>query len=244
MASNPTEHVTPNAAPSGDTLFVARAATRRKAKAGFDVLLTKASIDFQNLTRANADPVLKENLEALREAAGLDTVLLGAFDEERTCIESLIAATSLFATFNPEVLQGEPLERLPFFRDRLEHLRIVEIRDTSQPRRDLIAESARLAALHIGAALIIGIAIQGRVQGFIALCSTLPRDSWDANLHLMLKLLGCGTNVTSRKSRSATSWRCTAQTMVCGTSISRRRRRISPRAGSRCSVTPMKTSSR
>ncbi len=190
MASNPTEHVTPNAAPSGDTLFVARAATRRKAKAGFDVLLTKASIDFQNLTRANADPVLKENLEALREAAGLDTVLLGAFDEERTCIESLIAATSLFATFNPEVLQGEPLERLPFFRDRLEHLRIVEIRDTSQPRRDLIAESARLAALHIGAALIIGIAIQGRVQGFIALCSTLPRDSWDANLHLMLKLLG------------------------------------------------------
>ena len=36
----------------------------------------------------------------------------------------------------------------------------------------------------------MGVAIQGRVQGFIALCSTLPRDSWDANLHLMLKLLG------------------------------------------------------
>jgi diguanylate cyclase (GGDEF)-like protein/PAS domain S-box-containing protein len=28
------------------------------------------------------------------------------------------------------------------------------------------------------------------VSGFIALCSTLPRESWDANLHLMLKLLG------------------------------------------------------
>ena len=51
-------------------------------------------------------------------------------------------------------------------------------------------EAARLASLHIGAALIVGVAIQGRVQTFIALCSTLPRDSWDANLHLMLKLLG------------------------------------------------------
>src|SRR5690606_12858153 len=77
-----------------------------------------------------------------------------------------------------------------YFRDRLEHLRIVEIRDTSQPRRDFIAEAARLAALHIGAALIIGIAIEGRVRAFLALCSTLPRDSWDANLHLTLKLLG------------------------------------------------------
>jgi diguanylate cyclase (GGDEF)-like protein/PAS domain S-box-containing protein len=164
--------------------------SRRKAKGGLDVLLTKASIDFQNLSLDSADPLLKENLEALREAAGLDTVLLGTFNEERTSIESLVAATSLFATFNPEVLQGEPLERLPFFRDRLEHLRIIELRDTSQPRRDLIAESSRFAALHIGAALIIGIAIGGRVRAFMALCSTLPRDSWDANLHLMLKLLG------------------------------------------------------
>jgi diguanylate cyclase (GGDEF)-like protein/PAS domain S-box-containing protein len=190
MASNPTEHTPASAIPSGDTLFSARAANRRKAKAGLDVLLTKATIDFQNLSREIGDPLLKENLEALREAAGLDTVLLGAFDDDRTCIQSLVAATSLFATFNPEVLQGEPLERLPYFRDRLEHLRVIEIRDTTQPRRDLVAESARLATLHIGASLIIGIAINGQVRAFIALCSTLPRDSWDANLHLMLKLLG------------------------------------------------------
>jgi diguanylate cyclase (GGDEF)-like protein/PAS domain S-box-containing protein len=194
MAINPTEHPTSGAPANGDiagdTLFVARPASRRNARPGLDVLLTKASIEFQNLTRDSGDPVLKENLEALREATGLDTILLATFDEERTNIQSLVAATSLFATFNPEVLQGEPLERLPYFRDRLEHLRIVEIRDTAQPRRDLAAESARLSALHIGAALIIGIAIAGRVRGFLALCATLPRDTWDANLHLMLKLLG------------------------------------------------------
>ncbi len=189
MASNPTEHVIANA-PSGDTLFSSRSASRRKAKAGLDVLLTKAAIDFQNLTRDSGDPLIKENLEALREAAGLDVVLLGTFDDEHTCIESLVAATSMFATFNPEVLQGEPLDRLPYFKDRLDHLRIVEIRDTSQPRRDFLAEAARFSALHIGAALIVGVGFEGRVRGFLALCSTLPRDSWDANLHLTLKLLG------------------------------------------------------
>ena len=98
--------------------------------------------------------------------------------------------TGLFATFNPETLRGEPLERFPYLRNRLEHLRVIEIRDTSQPRPDLAPEAAQLAALRIGAALIIGFATQGRTTGFIALCSTLPRDSWDANLHLMLKLLG------------------------------------------------------
>jgi diguanylate cyclase (GGDEF)-like protein/PAS domain S-box-containing protein len=176
--------------PSGETLFAARSPRGRKSKAGLDVLLTKAAIDFQNLSRELDDPLIRANLEALREATGLDTLMIAAFDDTQQTIENVVAATSLFATFNPEVLRGEPLERLPYLRNRLEHLRIVEIRDTSQPRRDLAPESNRLAALHVGAALVIGIATRGRVRGFIALCSTLPRDSWDANLHLMLKLLG------------------------------------------------------
>src|SRR5690606_16372780 len=75
-------------------------------------------------------------------------------------------------------------------RGRLEHLRTIEIRDTSQSRRELAAEAQLLAKLHVGAALITGFAIRGRMRGFIALCSTLPRESWDANLHLMLKLIG------------------------------------------------------
>ncbi len=177
------------AAPSGDTLFTAR--TRgRSSNAGLDVLLTKASIDFQNLAAERDDPQLKQNLEALRDAAGLDAILIATFDEAGANIDHVVAASSLFATFNPIVFHGEPLERLPYLRSKLGHLRIVEIRDTSHPRRELAPEAVRLASLHIGAALIVGVAIQGRVQAFIALCSTLPRDSWDANLHLMLKLLG------------------------------------------------------
>jgi diguanylate cyclase (GGDEF)-like protein/PAS domain S-box-containing protein len=190
VASNPPEPTMALQSSSGEPLFGSRAASRRKSKPGFDVLLIKAAIDLQTLMCEESDPILQANLEALREAAGLDTLLIGRFDAGRSAIESVVGASALFATFNPLVLQGEPLERLPYLRNRLEHLRVVEIRDTSHPRRELAPEAARLASLHVGAALIMGVAIEGRVSAFIALCSTLPRDSWDANLHLMLKLLG------------------------------------------------------
>ncbi len=174
---------------SAEALFPSHAGARR-SKAGLDVLLTKAAIDFQNLANEHADALVRLNLEALREAAGLDALLIATFDPAQSVIEHVVGVTGLFATFNPETLRGEPLERFPYLRNRLEHLRVVEIRDTSQPRADFAAEAAQLAALRIGAALIIGFATQSRTMGFIALCSTLPRDSWDANLHLMLKLLG------------------------------------------------------
>jgi diguanylate cyclase (GGDEF)-like protein/PAS domain S-box-containing protein len=174
---------------SAEALFPAHAGQRR-SKAGLDVLLTKAAIDFQNLASEHADALVRLNLEALREAAGLDALLIASFDAAHSTIEHVVGVTGLFATFNPETLRGESLERFPYLRNRLEHLRVVEIRDTSQPRPDLAPEASRLAALRIGAALIIGFATQGTTNGFIALCSTLPRDSWDANLHLMLKLLG------------------------------------------------------
>jgi diguanylate cyclase (GGDEF)-like protein/PAS domain S-box-containing protein len=189
VASNPTEPVPTESAATGEALFAPRSVRVRKSKAGLDVLLTKAAIDFQNLTAEN-DAAVRQNLEALREAANLDTLLIATYDDAGTRIETVVASTSLFATFNPEVFQGESLDRFPYLLHRLEHLRVVEIRDTSHPPRHLAAEAARLAALHIGSALLVGIAIQGRVLGLIALCSTLPRDSWDANLHLMLKLLG------------------------------------------------------
>lgn len=190
MSSQPSKPAAIEPLRSADALFPSHAGNARRLKAGLDVLLTKAAIDFQNLVTEQADAPLQQNLEALREAAGLDALLIASFDDAHSVIERTVGATGLFATFNPQTLQGEQLEGLPFLRNRLEHLRVVEIRDTSQPRADLAPEAARLAALRIGAALIIGIATQGRTSGFIALCSTLPRDSWDANLHLMLKLLG------------------------------------------------------
>ncbi len=187
----PTEPAEPPSIPAGSGLFAAPAALAgRKSQVGLDVLLIKAAVDLQNFNAHNADLLVRQNLESLRDAAGLDAVFIAHFDDTRQSITEVTSAASLFATFNPDVFHGESLAQMPYLRERLEHIRIIEIRDTAQPRRDYAGEAARFASLQVGAALLIGFAVKGRVAGFIALCSARPRDSWDANLHLMLKLLG------------------------------------------------------
>jgi len=154
------------------------------------MLVTKVAVDFQSLATNHSSPVVRQHLEALRHSADVDAIFVALFDAERTCIEQVVSATSVVAQFNPEVLQGESLDSLPYFRERLEHMRIVELRDTSKPRRELAVEAARFKQIHIGAMLLVGFAVHDEIAGFLALCSNSPRDSWDVNYHLMLKLIG------------------------------------------------------
>jgi diguanylate cyclase (GGDEF)-like protein/PAS domain S-box-containing protein len=157
---------------------------------GLDVLLTKVAVDFQKLPRAGTEELVQRDLEALREATGLDAVFIALFDTHREFIETVYGASSLFTAFNPGQLRGELLADLPFLRDRLEAMRILEIRDTAAPRREFEVECARLKSLRVGAALVTGLGIEGRVGGVMALCASHPREGWDANLHLLLKLIG------------------------------------------------------
>jgi diguanylate cyclase (GGDEF)-like protein/PAS domain S-box-containing protein len=185
----PTEPTTD--APELDLLATQRVfGAANRGSVGLEVLLTKVSVDFQNLPRENTDACVVRNLEALREAAGLDAMFIALFDRERRVIESVNGATSLYTAFNPEVLRGDSLESLPYLRDRLGHMRIVEIRNTAEPRRELVAEAARFAELKVGSVLLIGFSMQDRVSGFMALGSLRPRESWDVSLHLLLKLIG------------------------------------------------------
>src|SRR5215510_11323732 len=104
MASNPTEprDTVPRAA--GSVLFGPKTNNPERRKIGLDVLLTKAAVDFQNLNEATADRVLRENLEALREATALDAIFIARFDAERRSIDTVVAAVSMFSAFNPAVL--------------------------------------------------------------------------------------------------------------------------------------------
>ena len=64
------------------------------------------------------------------------------------------------------------------------------MRDTLAPRRDFAVDAARFAELGMRSLLVCGLSLNGQVHGFMALCSAQPRDGWDANLHLLLKLVG------------------------------------------------------
>ncbi len=162
-----------------------------RASVGLDVLVTKVAVDFVGLTGESGDNCVKRNLEALRDTTGVDAICIALLDGERRVIERVAAATGLLAPFDPQVLKGDAVDRLPGLAGRLEHLRLAEIRDTLEPRRDHAVDAARLAELNIRAALVCGLSLGDRVCGFVALFSSQPRqDGWDANLHLMLKLVG------------------------------------------------------
>ena len=157
---------------------------------GIDITCTKVAVDFQNLTAESADAVIRQNLGILREATGTDVVFMALFDPACTKIDSIVSSRAVFARCRPEVLKDEPLESLPWIRSRLEHVRIIEFRDTTAVRAEQAADAARLAGLEIRSLLLIAFGVQGVVRGFLAFAAAEPGDGWDVNLHLLLKLVG------------------------------------------------------
>ena len=174
---------------------------------GIDLACTKVAVDFQNISAGNADAVIRQSLEILREAINTDAVFLVLLDGHGERIDSIAAAKGPFAQCRPEVLKGEPLDSLPWIRSRLEHVRLLEIRDTVQVKPEQATDAERLAGLDIRSLLLIAFAVQGTVRGFLAFASSTARDGWDVNLHLLLKLVGtslaCGLEKLSLADRLA-----------------------------------------
>ena len=99
-------------------------------------------------------------------------------------------ARGLLATGNPEQLRGQSLDVLPWLRSRLAPLRVSEFRDTAHPRPDQAEDAALWANLGIGSILVIGYFIEGRAAGFLGIAGARPRDNWEVQLHLLMKLVG------------------------------------------------------
>ncbi len=157
-----------------------------RSRSGLDTVYTKASIDLQSVAEDGAEAIA-QCLESVRDASGVDALFIAMLDDGRQRIENVYSARSVFSTCNPEVLAGVELEPYAWLQSHMSHLRVLELTDTNKSAE---AEAGLFAELNIGAVLLIGLSISGEVRGFIAMASCLPRASWDANLHLLLKLLG------------------------------------------------------
>jgi diguanylate cyclase (GGDEF)-like protein/PAS domain S-box-containing protein len=157
---------------------------------GLDVICTKIAVDFQTMTAATAVDCILQNLELLREATRTDTVFHASFDTEATTFGDVHVARGLLATGNPEQLRGQSLDVLPWLKSRLAPLRVSEFRDTTKGRADQTDDAALWANLGIGSILMIGYAIEGRPAGLLAIAGSRPRDGWEVQLHLLMKLMG------------------------------------------------------
>ena len=183
--------------PDSDTTTVRhrrpRAGTRTRGAA--DALQTKIAVGVLNLDPEKYLEQLQANITELPDAAGCDAAFIALFSNDGLEIETVIAAASGFAQANPEVLIGQKLDDWKWLQKRLGHLKVVEVADTLQGSRSSKAELERLSELHIGSILLIGFSVHDEIAGFLALANEHGVENWDANLHLLLKLIGASLAV-------------------------------------------------
>ena len=161
-----------------------------KPAVGLDVICTKIAVDFQTMTAATADECLLANLELLREATRSDTAFHVNLDLDASTFVEVQVARGMMVTGNPERLRGQNLGVLPWLRSRLAPLRVSEFRDTGLPRPDQTHDAAVWFGLGVGSVLLIGYFIDGRPAGLLGIAGAMPRDNWEVQLHLLMKLMG------------------------------------------------------
>jgi len=157
---------------------------------GLDVICTKIAVDFQSMTAVTALEVIGANLELLREATHADTAFHIHLDAESGLFNEIQVARGMLATGNPEQLRGQSLDAFPWLQSRLAPLRVSELRDTGKPRGDQSDDAAAWMHLGIGSVLIIGYFIEGRAAGLLGIAGAQPRENWEVQLHLLMKLVG------------------------------------------------------
>jgi diguanylate cyclase (GGDEF)-like protein/PAS domain S-box-containing protein len=167
-----------------------RALKGSRTAGGIDVIYTKLAVDLQNLEEDNATEVLATGLDVIRDSTGCDAVCLALFDDEHTHISKVHFAQADFTTINAEQLQGEKLADFPWLVGKLEHLRLLEFRDTANPEKSQSADAKRFKKYSIASILLIGLTVEQRSAGFLALLHGQPMEEWEVDHKLLLKLLG------------------------------------------------------
>ncbi len=162
----------------------------RPSSPALDFTCTKVAVDLQGITAATAAERIPAGLKALTDAWGADAIFVALFDETTGAFATTYAARSTFSACNPELLKDRLLDEFPWVKARLEHLRLVEIKNTANPSSAQDEDAQRLAALNVGAAIFVGFNIRGRLGGVLGVFSASPNPEWSAELQVALKLLG------------------------------------------------------
>jgi len=161
-----------------------------RTRGAVDALQTKIAVGFQNLDPLQYLEQLQAIVDELPEATGSDSAFIALISENGDQVETVFSSCEGFAQCSPGVLEGEKLEDWPWLCKRLGHLRVIEVADTLGGPKSTAGELGRLNEIHIGAALIIGFSVRGEITGFLGLANERAVESWDANLHLLMKLFG------------------------------------------------------
>lgn len=195
--------------PSGSRATTPAPVRRRKPpgernRGAVDALQTKIAVNVQNLDEDRYKEQLRDNIAEIPDATGCDAAFLALFRSDQAAIETVLASSAVFSACNAEALTGESLSDWPWLCRRLGHLKVIEITDTDAGPKSAREELQRFAELGMGSLLIIGFSIREEVAGYLALANSRPVENWDANLHLLIKLIGTSLASGLERMRSTT----------------------------------------
>ncbi|HEY5623958.1 MAG TPA: EAL domain-containing protein [Gammaproteobacteria bacterium] len=158
--------------------------------AGLDLIGTQIAVEFQNFRIDELKDQIQSGLQALTEATGADSVFIAILDPAGRHIEEVYAGRATFSCCNPAVLTSRELDDFPWIKRHLEHLRLLEIRDTSAVKPAQEKDAHELRGLNIGALAAVGFEISGRPAGLLGVVSATPDPDWGVDLSITLKLIG------------------------------------------------------
>ncbi|MCC5869283.1 MAG: PAS domain S-box protein, partial [Gammaproteobacteria bacterium] len=165
------------------------AAFRLRGPGSLDVACTKVAVDFHTLDEHDYEQQLMDGLAALLEATGEECLCIGLLDESGTRVEQILAARGTFSVCRPQGLEGIELGELPWVSARLAQGSGVELLSTDTPSSGRVRDATFLQGLQVGCLLLAGFEMHGRLSGFVAILGGEPRKGFDADLHLLLRLV-------------------------------------------------------
>ncbi|MFK7885384.1 MAG: EAL domain-containing protein [Gammaproteobacteria bacterium] len=163
---------------------------QRDAGRGLDVLYTKVAVDFQNLSMDSWEATLLEGLAGLQPAVGAECAFFALFDSKGQSVADVHSVSAAPAKAAPDKLKTMTLANMPWLSSRLAHLKLSEVLDSHYFDTEMANDFPVLKMACMRSMLTIAICVNGQPTGLLGFCDSKPRDQWDPNLHLLLKLIG------------------------------------------------------
>ncbi len=170
---------------------------------GVDALYTQIAIDLLSLDSDKFDASLRRAVTALVDATGVDTAFVALSDVSGQSIEQIVTHSGGFANVRAEQLTGHQFKDLPWLMRSIADKRLLQINDTHNQEFQEIRDVQRLSGLGFGSLMLVGFAHDhGPSHGLMGFANQGPTQDWDANLKLLLKLLGASIESGYRQMRT------------------------------------------
>ncbi|MEM1263562.1 MAG: EAL domain-containing protein [Pseudomonadota bacterium] len=166
---------------------------------GVDALYTQLAVDLLSLNPADVNQGIAEVVTTLVNATGVDAAFVALPDDNSAAIGAVLMHRTGFANLQIDLLRGHQYSDLKWLMRSVMSGRLLEIRDSQADKYAAVNEVQRIAGLGIGSLLAIGFRYRpDRPCGILALANNAACPEWDANLKLLLKLLGAAMEAGMR----------------------------------------------